>query len=58
MVEAAMTSKPVRQVALSEKENVASYAAHNETLRQENARLKDLVVKLSAIIVKNVADQK
>jgi hypothetical protein len=51
-----MTSKPVRQITLSE--NVASYAARNETLRQENASLKDLVVKLSAIIVKNVAAQK
>lgn len=32
----------------------AAYSARNEVLREENARLKDLVVRLSAIIVQNV----
>lgn len=36
----------------------AGYAARNETLRQENARLKDLIVRLSAIIVQNAAHQR
>ena len=31
----------------------AAYSARNEVLREENARLKDLVVRLSAIIVQN-----
>jgi hypothetical protein len=33
--------------------DMAGYSARNETLRQENSRLKDLVVRLSAIIVQN-----
>lgn len=51
-----MTLKFAKQVAFSE--NRASDSTRNETLRQENIRLKYLVVKLSAIIAKNVADQK
>lgn len=35
-----------------------SYAARNEALRQENAQLKELVVRLSAIIVQNAAQQR
>jgi hypothetical protein len=55
-VEVAMTVKSATSVALSE--NRDNYSTRNEMLRQENAHLKDLVVKLSEIIVKNVADQK
>lgn len=51
-----MTVKSAAPVALSQ--NRTSYAMRNEMLRHENVRLKDLVVKLSAIIAKNVADQK
>jgi hypothetical protein len=36
----------------------AGYDARNEALRQENARLKDLVVRLSAIIVQNAVHEK
>lgn len=50
-----MTFGPTGQFTPSE--NTTSYAARNDALRQENTRLKELVVKLSAIIVKNVAAQ-
>jgi hypothetical protein len=55
-VEAAMTVRSATLVALSE--NRDSYLTRNEMLRQENVSLKELVVKLSEIIAKNVADQK
>ncbi len=51
-----MISQSAKQIASSE--NRASDSTRNGTFRQENIRLKDLVVKLSAIIAKNVAKQK
>ena len=29
-----------------------------QSLRQENARLRELVVQLSSLVIKNIADQK
>ncbi|HEY0223981.1 MAG TPA: hypothetical protein VGC38_05655 [Pseudolabrys sp.] len=54
-----MTIKPDSQViALAAPDSRTNYAARNEALRQENARLKDLVVQLSAIVAKYVAARK
>jgi hypothetical protein len=45
-----LLQRPWKEAPVSD---TAAYSARNETLRQENARLKDLVVRLSAIIVQN-----
>ncbi len=45
-----LLQRPWKETPVSD---TAAYSARNETLRQENAHLKDLVVRLSAIIVQN-----
>jgi hypothetical protein len=58
LVEVAMKIETnTRLVPHSDTNSIVTYAARNEGLRQENARLKELVVKLSVIIAKNVAMQ-
>jgi hypothetical protein len=54
-----MTTEPdSHSISLAASSNGTNYFSRNEGLRQENARLKDLVVQLSAIVAKYVAAQK